>query len=135
MSKSKPHFRKESRARASQLTSQSDPEFERVARLEITGRFPAMNVRHEVSKNRFMVHLPEGDAVLDYVPDPKGRVDFVHTFVPTALRGRGVAEALVKAALEWAQSQSLDVSASCSYVARYLDRHPQHGRRLPAEGS
>lgn len=135
MSKSKPRFRKESRARASQLTSQHDFGFAGVAPLEFTGRFTAMNVRHDVAKHRFMVQLPEGEAVLDYVPGPSGRVDFVHTFVPTTLRGRGIAEALVKAALDWAQSQTLDVSASCSYVARYLERHPQRGRCLPAEGN
>ncbi|MBP7140538.1 MAG: N-acetyltransferase [Opitutaceae bacterium] len=82
-----------------------------------------------------MVSHPEGEAHLDYVHGPDGRVDFVHTFVPVALRGRGMAEALVTAALEWAQVQSIEVSASCSYVARYLERHPQRGKRIPAEGS
>lgn len=94
-----------------------------------------MNVHHDAGQHRFIVSHPEGDALLDYVPGQGGRIDFVHTFVPASLRGRGIAEALVTAALDWAQSQSLDVSASCSYVARYLERHPHHSRRLSVERS
>lgn len=72
-----------------------------------------------------MLTFPEGDAVLDY--ERSGHtVIFTHTFVPPELRGRGAAEQLVKAALVWAGEHKLHVEATCSYVVRYLERHPRH---------
>ena len=50
---------------------------------------------------------------------------FSHTGVPAALEGRGIAAALVAAALAWAREQGLRVVPSCSYVALYMQRHPE----------
>ncbi len=47
-----------------------------------------------------------------------------HTEVPPALQGRGVAAALVAAALAWARHEGLRVRPTCSYVAAYMRRHP-----------
>ncbi len=54
-----------------------------------------------------------------------GVVTLFHTEVPRALQGRGVAAALVAAALDWARGQGLKVRPSCSYVAIYMRRHPE----------
>ncbi|MBL8305858.1 MAG: N-acetyltransferase [Rubrivivax sp.] len=54
-----------------------------------------------------------------------GVVTLHHTEVPRALQGRGVAAALVDAALSWARAQGLRVRPSCSYVALYMRRHPE----------
>jgi len=48
----------------------------------------------------------------------------VHTGVPRALEGRGIAGLLVAAALAHAREQGLKVVPSCSYVAAYMRRHP-----------
>lgn len=53
------------------------------------------------------------------------RVVFTHTGVPPALQGRGLAAELVEQALLWAQQEGLQVVPACSYVARYIDRHPR----------
>lgn len=52
-------------------------------------------------------------------------VRMTHTVVPPALEGRGIAAALVNAALVWAQSQGHKVDPQCSYVRGYLQRHPE----------
>jgi predicted GNAT family acetyltransferase len=52
----------------------------------------------------------------------------VHTEVSKALRGRGVAGVLVEAALAEARHRGWQVEATCSYVARYLERHPPADR-------
>lgn len=76
---------------------------------------------HEESEHRFVIRLPQGTARLEYELRP-GEVDFTHTLVPAELRGRGLAEQLVRAGLAWAQAGRLHVRASCSYVARHLER-------------
>ena len=48
-----------------------------------------------------------------------------HTEVPPALQGRGIAAALVQAALAWARAEGLRVRPLCSYVAAYVRRHPE----------
>jgi predicted GNAT family acetyltransferase len=48
-----------------------------------------------------------------------------HTGVPHALRGRGIAAALVQAALDHARARGLKVRPDCSYAEAYMQRHPQ----------
>lgn len=48
-----------------------------------------------------------------------------HTEVPPALAGRGIAAALVAAALAHARSEKLKVNPACSYVRSYMQRHPE----------
>jgi uncharacterized protein len=48
-----------------------------------------------------------------------------HTGVPHALRGRGIAAALVQAALDHARAQGWKVRPDCSYAETYMQRHPQ----------
>jgi uncharacterized protein len=48
----------------------------------------------------------------------------VHTEVPPALTGRGIAAQLVRAALEYARVSGLKVQPACSYVRTYMRRHP-----------
>jgi hypothetical protein len=48
-----------------------------------------------------------------------------HTEVPRELEGRGIAAALVKAALAHARERGLKVAPVCSYVRAYMRRHPE----------
>lgn len=87
---------------------------------------------HDEERCRFVLTLPEGEAVLEYelagavleAEAGKTTVLFTHTFVPEALRGRGVAAELVRAGLKWAQACDYHVEARCSYVVSYLEAHP-----------
>ncbi|ATC63155.1 GNAT family N-acetyltransferase [Nibricoccus aquaticus] len=87
-----------------------------------------MTIAHEPAASRFIARLPEGDSVVEYSLTGDAVV-FTHTLVPAALRGRGIAEALVRAALAWASGENLHVGATCSYVARFIERHPELARR------
>ena len=51
---------------------------------------------------------------------------FTHTFVPGELRGRGIAELLVRTALEDARTAGHKVVPSCSYVAKFIERNPTY---------
>lgn len=52
-----------------------------------------------------------------------GRMIFTHTAVPPELRGRGIAEKLVRAALADARAAGHRVVPACSYVAKFIERH------------
>lgn len=50
---------------------------------------------------------------------------FTHTIVPEALRGAGLASALIKGALADVRTRGLKLIAQCPFVARYIERHPE----------
>lgn len=83
-----------------------------------------MDVTHNAAQSRFEVTV-EGRLCVCAYHLRDGEVLFTHTEVPPALQGRGIAAALVKAALDWARAQPLAVRPLCSYVAAYMRRHPQ----------
>jgi predicted GNAT family acetyltransferase len=49
----------------------------------------------------------------------------VHTEVPPSLRGRHIADVLVKAALDAADAEGLRAVPVCPFVKAYLKRHPR----------
>jgi len=55
-----------------------------------------------------------------------GVMSIVHTEVPYALRGRGLAGQLVRAAFEHARQAGLKVVPRCSYAAEWIERHPEY---------
>jgi uncharacterized protein len=81
-------------------------------------------VTHHVAAQRFEALVDGRLAVCAYRRDG-GVVHFTHTEVPAALQGRGIAAALAQAALAWARGEALQVRPACSYVAAYMQRHPQ----------
>lgn len=51
-------------------------------------------------------------------------VAFTHTAVPPRLEGRGIAGRLVAGALADVRARGLKVKPLCSFVAAYIERHP-----------
>ena len=49
---------------------------------------------------------------------------FTHTIVPSALEGHGIASRLIAGALADVRARGLNVIAQCSFVAAYIERHP-----------
>lgn len=82
----------------------------------------ATPMRHEPERMRFVAEIDGTEAVLEYrVPEPAVR-DYHHTFVPPALRGRGLATELVEFALEDARAAGVRVIPTCPFVARITGR-------------
>lgn len=50
----------------------------------------------------------------------------IHTEIPQALRGGGVASTLVKSALDWAREHHMKIDVVCPFVAGYLEAHPEY---------
>lgn len=86
----------------------------------------AGEVRHEQADSRFVIDLGDGEAVLDYRRIDARTLDYRSTRVPEQHRGKGLAGKVVMEALEYARDQGLRVVPSCSYVAAFLERHPEY---------
>jgi len=88
-------------------------------------------VRHNEAARRFEADVDGGLARADY--RMQGDVmGIVHTEVPMAAEGRGVAGHVVRAALAYAREKGLRVAPMCSYVRAYMQRHPETHDLLPA---
>ena len=79
-------------------------------------------ITHNAAASRFETIVDGHLCVADYQLDD-GVMTMTHTLVPPALEGRGIAAALVAAALAHARTAGLRVRPACSYVARYMQRH------------
>lgn len=80
-------------------------------------------VIHRPEAQRFEARFDEGLALCAYRRQAEELL-LTHTEVPAALEGRGIAAALVRAALDWARAEGLKVRPLCSYVSMYMRRHP-----------
>ena len=89
-------------------------------------------VEHDSSAHRFSTEVDGQRAVLDYVLSD-GVMTITHTGVPPAIGGRGVAAALMSAALSAARAAGWTVNPACSYAAAYMRRQPDNGERQHQE--
>lgn len=87
------------------------------------------DIHHNTAQRRFEITLDGRAAELTYHLDAE-RITFAHTGVPAEFQGRGIGGMLVKAGLEFAEEQNLKVIPLCSFVATYIERHPQYQRLL-----
>ena len=80
-------------------------------------------VTNNANKQRYELTVDDQLAIAAY--EKRGdTVVFTHTEVPAALEGQGVGSRLIKAALDDVRANGEHVVAKCSFVAAYLDRHP-----------
>lgn len=82
-----------------------------------------MEVKHDPQAQEFYIETPEGKAFLHYEKEG-GVLNFHHTFVPPELRGKGLAEQVVKASFDYAEKNHLKVKPTCPYVARLVMKNP-----------
>lgn len=85
----------------------------------------SIEIRHEVTASRF-VAMVEGEAcVLDYQL-AGSTMTITHTGVPASLGGRGIASQLAQFALDTAKAEGWKVVPACSYVAAWIEKHPEY---------
>jgi predicted GNAT family acetyltransferase len=82
----------------------------------VVEQFPAAGV--------FRAELDGERAELAYIEAP-GRITFIHTEVPPAFQGKGIAGRLAKAGLEYARARGLRVVPKCPFVKAYIEKHTE----------
>jgi len=85
--------------------------------------------RELAAGGRFELERDGHTAFLEYMLS--GDVlQLIHTEVPDALQGKGIASELAKSALEWARQNGKKVDVICEFVAGYIKRHPEYGNLM-----
>ncbi len=78
-------------------------------------------------ENRFEMIVDGSTAIIEYKEFP-GKIALVHTEVPPAIEGKGVATAIVEKALNYIEQNNLKLIPLCPVVAAYVKRHPEWNR-------
>ncbi|MGA2188422.1 MAG: N-acetyltransferase [Steroidobacteraceae bacterium] len=91
-----------------------------------------MTVDHDAGAQRFTTDVDGHRAVLDYTL-AHGVMTITHTGVAPAIAGRGIAAALMRAALLAARAAGWTVNPACSYAAAYMRRRPDDSERQHEE--
>lgn len=82
-------------------------------------------ITHDSAAHRFSTTVDGVEAHLEYLRH--GNVlTITHTIVPEAIGGRGIAGALVKAAMDHVRAEGLKVNPVCSYSAAWMAKHPEY---------
>lgn len=91
-----------------------------------------MEVTNNTSLHQFEV-MKDGEKA-ELVYRLRGNTLFLlHTWVPPALGGQGIASFLAKTALEYAETHGYKIGVMCPFVAAYVKRHPEWYRLYDTE--
>jgi len=85
-----------------------------------------ISISHQAGRQRYELALDGTLAAFAQYRQQGDSVDFVHTEVLPQYEGRGLAGRLAQFALEDVRDRRRKAIASCSYIANYIERHPQY---------
>jgi len=80
---------------------------------------------HNIDEKRFEFGSGNDLAVCEYRTVQSG-LELYHTYVPERFRGQGIAAKLAEEALNYAKLENIKVVPTCSYIAVYIERHPEY---------
>jgi hypothetical protein len=81
------------------------------------------NVTNNTAAQRYELAV-DGDVAIAAYERDGDTVVLTHTEVPPTLEGQGVGSRLIAAVLDDVRRQGQHVVAACSFVAAYVERHP-----------
>lgn len=82
-------------------------------------------VVHKEEVRRFEWTVDGAVAFIEYKVKKPNVFAFVHTLVPEAHKGKGVASKLTKGAFEWCQAHDVLVVPVCPFIVTFVKRHPE----------
>lgn len=83
-------------------------------------------MKFQYEKERIFSEDETGRVIAEITFPTKDRLaDITHTFVDDSLRGQGAAAQLLSAAAAQIRSEGLKAKATCSYAAKWFEKHPE----------
>lgn len=85
-------------------------------------------IQHETRGHKGTFYMEENGerlAELQYHASSAGEMTIYHTEVSEKLQGKGTGKELVKAAVDFARKQKLQVIATCPYAEKVIERTPE----------
>ena len=76
------------------------------------------------AEKQFELHIGSQFSLIEFYREGE-KIYLTHTETPEELRGKGVAKELVKRTLQCAKDNGFIVVPACSYVADYVNNHPE----------
>lgn len=77
------------------------------------------------TKGRYSTTVDGHEAEMTYSRAGDATIIIDHTFVPDALRGRGIGEALVQRGVEDARAQGRSIIPLCPFAKAQIERHSE----------
>lgn len=84
-------------------------------------------IHHEGDK--FYAIIDGMESHLQYMKESNNVIIFYHTFVPPELRGKGIAQKIIKAGMDYAVDNKLKVIPTCSAVVSFINRYPEYKKQ------
>jgi len=91
-----------------------------------------MEVVNNEQQQQFEIELDGEKASLTYRFYKKD-IALMHTTVPKAMEGKGIASTLAIAAFDYARQHKKPVMVYCPFVAKFLTKHPEYNHQLDPE--
>ncbi len=85
-----------------------------------------VRVEHDAGARQYEIYVDDRRAGVAGYRDEDGTRILTHTEVDPEFGGRGLAGHLARRALDDAREAGLRVVPRCSYMARYVERHPEY---------
>ena len=83
-------------------------------------------VIHNKENKKFYCMIDGLESLMEYENSENNTLVFYHTYVPPLLRGKGIAEVLVKNAADFALNNGFKVNPTCSYTQSFFTRHKEY---------
>ena len=84
-----------------------------------------VEIKLDEARKVFAATINGNEAYLEYAMR-ENKINFLHTYTPPQLRGKGLAGKIVKFAFEYAKENNLRVIPTCPYIGTFLERHEQY---------
>ena len=85
-----------------------------------------MEIKNDTSDNVFVAELEGHEAYLRYALRGEDTIDFIYTYTPPELRGKGLAEKIVKEGFNYAKENNLKVIPTCPYIMYFLSKNEEY---------
>jgi hypothetical protein len=82
-------------------------------------------VIHEKENERFVIYSEGNEVYVEYSMIGSD-INLYHTYTNPALRGKGLAAQVVRAAFEFAKENNLKVIPTCSYVQSFVAKNDKY---------